>query len=166
MASAPEGSWLVAVHGENCVVYVNGATLRDNESVYSEDMSLSTSEAIYFTVVPDDGYRVLSITVNGSAIESLVGSGLVSPYENGYHIPNPANASEGRWDIVVAVELIPSFTVAIEGCLNVSGKIRAGEARAGHVTSAAAPDDTGLLWIDTNTKKLKYHNGSSWVALS
>lgn len=35
---------------------------------------------------------------------------------------------------------------------------------SGAVISATAPEDTSLLWIDTSSGVLKYHNGTAWVA--
>lgn len=40
--------------------------------------------------------------------------------------------------------------------------------QSGFVAQAAAPDNTGLLWIDTSVANgvIKYFNGTSWVAVS
>lgn len=37
---------------------------------------------------------------------------------------------------------------------------------AGHIVSASAPSNTSVLWINSNTGVVSFHNGSTWVACS
>lgn len=52
--------------------------------------------------------------------------------------------------------------------LDASGKIPTSQlpAMSSIVVQATAPTNTSMFWIDSNTRLLHYHNGTSWVAIT
>lgn len=175
MPSGPvSSSWSATVNAGHSEIYVNGNTFRDSGSAESNN----TETDLCFKIVPDAGYRLLSVYVNGlGAIAGLVSSGLAEPYEGtGYRIKKPAYTS-GEWTITAIVEKIP-FTVGIDGGLDVEGTIRQGGtpvALSGHTHTAA---DVGAMtqkpqkieisspygYISMGGKALQYEEYSETIA--
>ena len=93
--------------------------------------------------------------------------------------PSGVAGLDGRGRVLTSqlppMDYVPTSKVGVASgvaSLGADGKIPASQlpeigSTGGHVVSGTAPDNTGLLWVDTASGGvLKYHNGTSWTVVA
>lgn len=100
---------------------------------------------------------------DGAAIAQLTQDGVLSMLvkNSGGSAEVQLTGGKPSMGVVLQVESIPT-----EGIANTpiyGDRLTLGNG-SGYIASSAAPSNTRLLWIDTNTNLVKRYNGSSWVA--
>lgn len=97
-----------------------------------------------------------------NAMNQLVNDGVTSLYVKNSSGTATVILKDGKpsASVKVQIEIVPTKgagAVVYGTPVQVAGG-------SGFVKSSTAPSNTRLMWLDTGTSLMKYHNGSAWVA--
>lgn len=139
MAANPD-EWYITVYSTSDThnkfgVNVNGKIVRGSivgTTIWCEDTNISTSKNLFFTIYPDDGFRVSHVELNNNVdgtnktLEQSLHDGTVTKYgspNNGHQTYQITNPFGKIWGLTVVVEPLPHFNVKFDCDVEIDGLI-------------------------------------------